>query len=391
MRNPFNPGSGVPPPYLAGRDSEIERFGKVLDSIEEEHVENVIVYGLRGTGKTVLLDEFNKMCIQRDFLPIKRLQFSDKYRDETEFEKAFKYDVRVSIETFSKRAVAKNRVKSAVSYVKPKKVGVPDVFYYEPSYKTSNDVPFENRLKDYLTKNWPVFENSGKKGVIFLYDEFHTVFDDKQNHQHVLSDFLGAINEVQKDGLKYFLVLCGLPNLQLNVKRARSYAERMFNLVQVGNLDSKAGHDAITKPLVNTGYSFENKLVDAICDQTEGYPYFLQFYGKEIISNAKSTAISLEEYDRVKSIIVKELDESFFDPRFELSSNDEERILCRMAQSKGCSVPFSFIVKKFNKTKGQVGRSLARLEQKGMVYNYKRGLYMFSLPMFRDYLLRKCT
>lgn len=130
-RNPFNPGSGVPPPYLAGREGQLGTFNKVLDSIEDGHVENVIVHGLRGTGKTVLLDEFNRICRQRKFLPIRRSQFSEKYCNQEEFERALKFDMRIAIETFSKVAWLKNKMKAGISYLKPKSVGIPDTFYYE--------------------------------------------------------------------------------------------------------------------------------------------------------------------------------------------------------------------------------------------------------------------
>jgi hypothetical protein len=390
MKNPFNPGSGVPPPYLAGREEHLDRFNKILDSIEDGHIENVMVYGLRGTGKTVLLDEFNKICIERNFLPIKRFQFSDKYRDSIEFEKALKYDIRVSIETFSKLSLEKNKVKTAISYLKPKQVGIPDVFYYEPTYEVSKDIPFEDHLEEYLSKNWPIFENAGKKGVVFLYDEFHNVFDDKQNKQHVLSDFLGAINEIQKSGAKYFLVLCGLPNLPLNVKEGRSYSERMFKSVQVANLDDAAAHDAIEKPLVHSGYNFEKKLVDDLCNETSGYPYFIQFYGKEIISNSRGNEVTLSEFEKLRPLVIKQLDETFFDPRYELASNDEQKVLCSMAKSSSDNVPFRFIKKNSKKTNAQVGRSLARLELKGMTYKHKHGMYRFSIPLFRHYLGRRC-
>ncbi len=390
--NPFNPGSGVPPPYLAGRESHLARFHKVLDSIEDGHVENVIVHGLRGTGKTVLLDEFNKISVERGFLPIRRSQFSDKYCEADEFERAFKYDLRVAIETFSRLSWLRNKMKAGISYLKPSSVGVPDLFYYEPAYTQRKDVPFEDYLEDYLNKNWPIFENAGKKGVVFLYDEFHTVIDKRQSRQYVLSDFLAAINETQKQGRKYFVVLCGLPNLQLNVKKARSYSERMFNSIEVGDLNIQDGHLAIEKALEGASYRFEKRLVDSLCEDTQGYPYFIQFYGKEIISNVeKEGDVTYSDYERIKPVLIKQLDEAFFDPRFELASNEEEEVLCAMSKLNGRNIPFEFIKKTSKKARSQVGKSLSRLERKGMVYNYKRGIYRFSLPLFREYLRRKCA
>ena len=392
-RNPFNPGSGVPPPYLAGREVQLNTFSKVLDSIEDGHVENVIVHGLRGTGKTVLLDEFNRMCRERKFLPIKRSQFSEKYCDQEEFEKALKFDIRIAIETFSKISWLKNKVKAGISYLKPKSVGVPDAFYYEPSYGKSASIPYEDFLKKYLSDNWAIFENAGFKGVIFLYDEFHTVTDDKRNKQYVLSDFLGAINEIQKEGRKYFVVLCGLPNLQLNVKKARSYSERMYRSIEVGNLDREAATLAIEKALEGTSYKFQPQLVKSMVEDTGGYPYFLQFYGKETISNTTTTDsnITQKDYESIRPLIVKQLDADFFEPRFELASAGEQKALCAMSEFNGTNIPFGFIRRKARMSRNDASVSLARLEKKGMAYSHKRGEYRFSLPMFRNYLVRKCS
>ncbi len=391
--NPFNPGSGVPPPYLAGRESHLRTFEKILKSIEDGHIENVIVHGLRGTGKTVLLDEFNKTCRHTGFLPIKRSQFSEKYCNAEEFEGALKYDIRVALETFSKITWFKNKMKAGISYLKPKSVGVPELFYYEPSYAKSKNIPFEDYLRKYLEDNWSVFNNAGFKGVLFLYDEFHTVTDDKRNKQFVLSDFLAAINEVQRKNCGYYVVLCGLPNLQLNVKKARSYSERMYKSIEVGNLDHDSSRLAIEKALEGSSYTFNKEVIDSIVTDTGGYPYFLQFYGKEIVSNVETSDVSLKDYERIKPLIVKQLDSDFFEPRFELASDEEQKVLCAMSSfGDGATrnVPFEFIRKKFHITKGGASRSLIRLETKGMVYNYKRGAYRFSLPMFRSFLRRKC-
>ena len=390
-RNPFNPGSGVPPPYLAGRQDQLSTFGKVLDSIEDGHVENVIVHGLRGTGKTVLLDEFNRICRERKFLPIRRSQFSEKYCNQEEFEKALKFDMRIAIETFSKVTWLKNKMKAGISFLKPKSVGVPDTFYYEPSYEKSTSIPYEDYLKKYLNDNWSIFENAGFRGVIFLYDEFHAVVDDKRNKQYVLSDFLAAVNEIQKGSSKYFVVLCGLPNLQLNVKKARSYSERMYRSIEVGNLDDKAATLAIEKALEGTSYKFETQLVKAMVEDTGGYPYFVQFYGKETISNTTVSNITQRDYERIKPLIVTQLDADFFEPRFELASSGEQKTLCAMSRFAGTNIPFGFIRSKARMSKNDASVSLSRLEKKGMAYSHKRGEYRFSLPMFRNYLTRKCN
>ncbi|MGA3060792.1 MAG: AAA family ATPase [Candidatus Bathyarchaeia archaeon] len=391
MKNPFNPGSGVPPPYLAGRQEQIKKFDDLLDNVKGGAIENVLLTGLRGTGKTVLLDEFQGLCISKGFLPIRRSQFSDKYCNSEDFEQALAYDVRVAIETFSHFAKFKRGVGAALSLIKPKSVGIPDLFYYEPAYETKRSEPFEDYLTNYLTKNWPIFENAGYSGVVFLYDEFHTVIDRKTHGQYVLSDFIAALNEAQRKGSKYVAVFCGLPNLRLNVKKARSYSERMFSDIVIGNLAEEEARLALDRPLEGADYKFSKELVDDLIHDTGGYPYFIQFFGKGIITNAGVQEIGLGDYKRIKPGIIKDLDIGFFDPRFELASNEEQAVLCGMSMLNKENIPFEFIKKATGKNRESIFRSLDRLEKKGMTYNYKRGIYRFSVPMFREYLRRRCV
>lgn len=353
---------------------------------------NALVHGLRGVGKTVLLDEYYKICINRGFIPIRRPQFSAKYSDSTEFATALKYDIRTALETFSHLSKMKNSLKYAISYLKPKSVGIPGIFYYEPAYEgRKKDTPFEDYLGGFLEKNWPVFENAGYKGVVLLYDEFHTIVDRRNKREYVLSDFIAAIDEVQKANKSYVAVLCGLPNLRLNVKKARSYSERMFTDIEVGNLNASESRDAIERALEGSGYTFSGSLVDSVVTDTEGYPYFIQYYGRGILTDASRPKMELSDYERIKPTIVKELDVSFFDPRYELASKEERDVLCAMSKYNGGDIDFNFIQKSARKSRTNISRMLSRLENKGMIYNFKRGVYRFSLPMFRQYLEKKCS
>lgn len=215
--------------------------------------------------------------------------------------------------------------------------------------------------------------------------------DDKRNKQYVPSDFLAAVNEIQKAGSRYFVVLCGLPNLQLNVKKARYYSERMYRSIEVGNLDDAAATLAIENALEGTSYKFETQLVKAMVEDTGGYPYFVQFYGKETISNTTVSNITQKDYERIKLLIVTQLDADFFEPRFELASSGEQKALCAMSRYVGTNIRFGFIKKGARMSKSDASVSLSRLEKKGMAYSHKRGEYRFSLPMFLNFLTRKCN
>lgn len=388
MENPFNPGSGSPPPFLAGRNDEMKLFENILKSNATGHNANVILTGLRGTGKTVLLNEFNRICIEQKFFPIKRLQFSSKYCDTLEFDKALKYDLSSAVTSLSIKKKVTQKLASFGNFVKPKSVGIPGTFYYEPSY-SSTDIPFEDHLKNFLSNNWQIFEDKGYHGVVFLFDEFHSVIDLHKKNQFVLSDFIAAINELQNQNCKYFLVLTGLPKLPLNIKTSRSYSERMFRTIELGNLSKNEANLAISKPLKQSSYSFQKDLIDRIVHDTGQYPYFIQFYCREILNNVSKKRIDLKDYKLIETIIVKQLENDFFEPRIENLAKEEERLLIAMSKITLKDMQFKEIQKESKIKKTSLPSYLDRLEKKGLIFNHKHGVYRFSLPLLRQYLIRK--
>ena len=387
--NPFNPGSGAPPPFLAGRNDEIKKFEVMLNSIKKNHNENLILTGLRGTGKTVLLNEFNRICLERGFFPIKRLQFSSKYCDPEEFIKALQYDISSAAISLSIKKKITKKLHSVGSYLKPKSVGIPDLFYYEPSYNSKSNIPFENHLEDYLSNNWKILDTNGFNGVVFWFDEFHTIYDISKKKQYVLGDFIAALNELQKKDFKYFAVFTGLPKLPLNVANSRSYSERMFKTMELGNLSKEEAKLAISKPLNKTQYSFQKSLIDKIIEDTGQYPYFIQFYCREIINNVNKKKITLNDYERIKVIIIKQLENDFFEPRIEKLSGKEEKLIIAMSKVTTKDIPFREILKKSKMEKTSLPSYLERLESKGLIYNHKYGVYRFSLPLLRTYIRKK--
>ncbi len=223
--NPFKPGAGLYPPYMAGRDEEVDRFLQLLRGLKVGRMENILMYGLRGVGKTVLLHRLVQMCIDEDFLPIVRLQYSTKYSKPEEFFRSIQYDLDRVIGTFSKTEKAKRRIRAAADYIKPANVGLLGVVSYEPSYALNAKASLEDQITEYLLQKWSTIEEGGYQGAVFLLDEFHAIKDMEQNDWYVLTDFIGAINEVQSRGCRYSFVLSGLPALSANIKIARSYSE----------------------------------------------------------------------------------------------------------------------------------------------------------------------
>ena len=279
LDNPFNPGGGVMPPYLAGRHGEIGAFKQMVQRVRDGQVENMLVHGLRGVGKTVLMNMFNKMCIENDLLPISMAQFHKKHSDPAVFARTLKYMTRTSIETFSSLEKSKREFLSSVKYIKPKSIEVPNLMYYEPPYDPDEATPYEYHLQNYLVKNWEIIEKSEYAGAVLLFDEFHAVGDVPKKSWYVLADFVGVLAEVQKAGCGYLVVLSGLPALNSSVNEARSYSERMFRRLGIENLGPDDAQKAVAEPLRDSKYRFTADLIEQVVRDTGGYPYFLRLIG----------------------------------------------------------------------------------------------------------------
>jgi len=388
LSNPFNPGPGAAPPFLAGRDYELGLFRRSAEAIAAGRSDNLLLTGLRGTGKTVLLGEFSRICMESGLLPIRRPHSSAKHRIPDRLYGALRYDMRSAAAGLSVTRKVTQRIGPAGTGIRPKSVGTRGAFYYEPSYEP-DPVQFENRLQEYLEGNWQVFEKNGYRGVAFLFDEFHAVSDVPEKEHYVLTDLLAAIGELQNGGIHYHLVLSGLPKLSLNLRKARSNSERMFRTMVLKNLDREEARLAISKPLEEYNYRFEDGLIDLILDDTGRYPYFIQFYCREIINLVNRKSITVDDYRKAKPVILKQLDAGFFDARMDGVSGKEEELLHSMARMDSEDLKFGDIVHASGIKKSSLSRYLELLEDRGLIHNHKRGVYRFSLPMLRDYLMRQ--
>lgn len=385
MPNPFMPGNGIEPRYLAGREEFIEFFERSLKSYEGGLPRNTVLSGLRGSGKTVLLRRFKVLSESRNWIAIER-EFNDRFSDENSFAEAIVKDIIEGATEVSLAKKAKQVGKKILDMIKPEELGAYGVTY-KPFYKEKKHL-LEDYLKEMLVKNWNAFKKSDKNGVVFLYDEFHTIKDSKQQKSYPLASLLGAISYAQRNGCKYYLCLGGLPIITSNLKDAKTYTERMFELRQVENLEDVEAKKAIINTLKSSTYQFEDKLIDRIIEETGGYPYFIQFYGYFIIEEIGKKIITLKDFLGIRSKIIKELDAGFFEDRVKLASSKERQILVAMAKAGMGEVEIKQIRKISKIGHGVLMELLKRLIEKGLVYRAERGKYGFTLPLFREFLLR---
>ncbi len=381
MNNPFRPGNGIMPPYLAGRESEIFWFENSLTSALSLP-QNLVLSGIRGTGKTVLLRIFENICTKKKWLFVRR-EFNNKLNQEGEFLNALLTDIVAKTKGIS---LIKKLRKPLIGFKERYKEGIDGdiISILIQKYKG----PLGDRLEAILRDVYNAILEAGYNGLVLLYDEFHFIEDGKVNDNYPLSLLLESLSHVQQEGLRYYLVLSGLPPLFPNLVKAKTYAERMFSVKNIGNLSKDASFKAIKLPLEDAGINFTDELINTIVEEAQGYPYFLQFYPYYLIQNIPKKRITLKDFKEMYPLLLKELNESFFMGRFNRASNGEQKILFEMAKL-GSEIKFSELREKAKIDKNYLNQILISLIEKGLIFRIGRGKYKFTLPLFEKFLLRK--
>lgn len=385
LTNPFRPGNGVAPPYLAGRDPLLAEFERFLSEPHPPHA-NWTLTGIRGTGKTVLLGEFASRGEGSGWVCLER-ELGDRHRDEDRLIEAVRADCDALIRRCDALAGVGQAVERGLRFLRPRRVVVGEIGV-EPAYEAEPSEPAEI-LGEALAELDRAVGEADRPGALLLYDEAHLLADDRRREQYPLSSLLAALGRVQREAPRVRIVLCGLPTLTLNLKRARTYAERMFRHIVIANLERGDAWDALGIPLAGSGRTFGLNLVGDIVEQTDGYPYFLQFFGGFLCSRVPKATVERADYRALEPTLLHELDLAFFEDRYAVAGPTGQRVLDEMARHGG-RVSALEIRRALSETPN-VDPIVARLLERGLIYRPSRGKYDFALPLFRSYLRRRAN
>lgn len=381
LANPFRPGNGVVPPYLAGRDGLLDAFEAFLP--ESPLHANWTLTGLRGTGKTVLLSEFAARA-ERAGWPTLQRELGDRHRDDMWLAEAIDEDCDALARRVSTLAGVSQAIEGGVRQLRPRRITVGEVGY-EPALEGRPSTPAD-RMRASMAALDRAIADTDRPGVLLLYDEAHILADDRPRERFPLSGLLAALAAVQRDAPRVRVILSGLPTLSLNLKRARTYAERMFRHVVVGNLERGDAWDALGIPLAGSGRSFALSLIGEIVETTGGYPYFLQFVAAYLCRSIPTPDVSAADYRAVEPALLHELDLAFFEDRFEGASPTEQHVLEAMAREPG-----QIRLTRLRPRVGDVASLdlvVRRLVERGLIYRATRermtSLCRCSAPMSGD-------
>ncbi|MHB0980669.1 MAG: ATP-binding protein [Thermoleophilia bacterium] len=393
-QNPFRPGAGHMPPYLAGRETEKREFEALLN--QDVILKNLIITGLRGVGKTVLLDTLKPIAIGSEWLWVG--SDMSEATSVSEHNLAIRLITDLAVVT-SKIAIGQPRPGTGFNF---ETTSGPPTLDSQALSGIFDETPglASDRLKAVLEEVWFCVEAIGKRGLVFAYDEAQNLADHRSADEYPLSLLLEVLQSVQKKGMRFVLVLTGLPTLSANLVAARTYAERMFRNLVLERLSRIETEEAILKAVDSKScpVDFSQGLIDTVFQFTLGYPYFVQYVCREAFDLWTQDLDAGEELRDIPMFeITMKLDSDFFAGRWDRATDRQRDLLGVVAQMETAASEFTVreIVEKSREVLGKpfnsshVNQMLGSLCDVGLVYKVRWGKYCLAVPLLDAFIRRQ--
>ncbi|MCA1693494.1 MAG: ATP-binding protein [Actinobacteria bacterium] len=389
VRNPFNPGAGSRPPLLVGREAQIGAMTVAVRRLAIGRFErSVMLKGLRGVGKTVLLNEFGRIAQQEGWIHA-HLEATEDIRIASATAALTR---RVLLE-LSVRARAKDRAARALGVLRSFiKVHVPLgsgtgslVIDFEPQHGQADSGQLDGDLSALFAEVGETARDAGI-GVLLTIDEIQYL------GRAELSALIIGLHRVSQLSLPLLVAGAGLPSLPGLAGEARSYAERLFRYVDIGSLGHGDATAALSLPAEQEGAGWSTDAVEEVIQVTLGYPYFLQEFGKQAWNLATGPLITLDDVQAATMLAVDDLDQGFFRARID-KTTDAERDYLRAMAALGGPGPYRSgdVSKHLGKKTTQTGPIRDSLIKRGLCYAPRHGDLAFTVPMFDEFIRRALT
>ncbi|MGB3440202.1 MAG: AAA family ATPase [Actinophytocola sp.] len=391
VRNPFAPGAGQRPPELAGREKEVAAFDVVLERVARGRPErSLVLTGLRGVGKTVLLGELRSMAIRRGWGAGKI-----EARPDAGLRRPLSAALHRAVRDLAVRHRAPDRVEQVLGVLKAFALRAsPSDSKLRDRWQPGIDVPptqgradsgdIEIDLVELFTDVAELAQDVGT-GVALLIDEMQDVMADD------ISALCAACHELSQSGAPFVVVGAGLPHLPAVLSASKSYSERLFRYVRIDRLDRADADQAVVAPVSREDATITDEALDALFDAAGGYPYFIQAYGKAAWDAAPSDPITAEDVGVAAPEAEAELAVGFFGSRYERATPAEREYLRAMAElTKGKTdegAATADIASHLGRKPSSLSPARDSLIKKGLIFSAERGRIAFTVPHFGRYLL----
>ena len=384
IRNPYAPGAGTPPPELAGRD-EIRRTALV--ALQRATIgrpgKSIIMVGLRGVGKTVLLDRILDDSEARGVRALRIEAPEDRSLPSMLAPQLRSVMLRLDA-AGATGELARRALRGLAGFVRALKVKYQDIevgLDFEPEPGLADNGDLESDLQDLLEVVGRAAKAGGACVALFV-DELQYV------RQEELAALIIALHRAAQRQLPVTMVGAGLPQLRGRMGEAKSYAERLFEFPEIGALSQEDARLAIAKPAADEGVSIDDDALDAIVTRTQRYPYFLQEWGKHVWDAAERSPITAAVVDTASEHVIAALDASFFLVRFDRLTPAEKRYLRAMAELGTGPYRSGEIARELGTLVTSVAPLRGQLINKGMIWSPSHGDTAFTVPMFDEFMRR---
>jgi len=384
INNPFSPGAGSPPPELVGREEILSQFKILLARILKGRSEkSLLLTGLRGVGKTVLLNRMEQICEESGYHTIQLEAHEGK-----SLPALLAPAIRSLLLKLDRLAGAKAKVRRALAVLKSfvgsvtlKVDDIPIGIDIYPEGGTADSGDLELDLPDLLIALAEVAQDRST-AIAILIDEVQYFSEGE------LSALIMGMHRMQQRQLPLVLIGAGLPVLPRLAGESKSYAERLFNFPQIGPLREHDAKKAIKDPILHEGADIQEDALDRIVSLTQGYPYFLQEWGYQAWNRAPSSPVTLDVITNATADTLQRLDDNFFRVRFDRLTPSEKKFLRAMAELGTGPYRIGDVADLLGIKVGSLSPRRAKLINKGMIYSPTHGDLDFTVPLFDAFMRR---
>lgn len=384
VTNPYAPGAGSQPPELAGRDDILERTRITLARVRRGRAaKSFMLVGLRGVGKTVLLNRISEIAEAEGF--IAAIVETPENRSLPELvvpvlrKILFRLDTKEKVNETVKRGLM---VLKGFANALKIKVGEIEVgMSIDAALGSADSGDIESDLPDLFEAVGKAAQSRGT-AIAIIIDEMQYIREEE------FSALIMAVHRVSQRQLPFIIIGAGLPQLVGLAGRSKSYAERLFDYPQVGPLSNDDARAAIAEPARREAVDYETAAIERTLELAKGYPYFLQEWGYHSWNVAAGSPITLDDVERATADALRSLDESFFRVRFDRLTPREKDYLFAMAALGAGPHRSGDVSSKLGVAVESIAPVRSSLIKKGMIYSPSHGDTAFTVPMFDEYLLR---
>ena len=379
--NPYRPGAGLMPVYLAGRDEDINDVGQMFEALTMNiPIQSIIFSGLRGVGKTVLINKLQAIAEEKGIF-CKHIEIEER--------NDFISQIAECSQSFLRKVSAKEKFRNLIQ--KPLEAIKSLVVSFNPensSFSLSvqdRELYISNNLTQSLTDVFTTIGETAYKTetpICFFIDEIQYM---KQNQ---LGSLIAALHRTNQLGYPVMVVGAGLPKIYKMLSDEKSYSERLFLYKQIGSLNFEQSKKAIEEPTNKFNVNYTEEAVDKIVSVTKGYPFFIQQLCQIVYRESNSDTITVSDVNSNIENFLDTLDKGFFKSRYERCAESDKKFIFAMVKCGELPCTISNVAKNLDKNVSSISTTRAQLISKGIIYPVRYKELDFTVPEFSGFIQR---